>query len=147
MLPVNVSRMSSKVNFANTLLGKELPAHANLLAELSGAMTAFYDDMKARGQGDRVLMMTFSEFGRRAKENGSKGTDHGSGAPMFLVGGKVKSGIVGEHPSLTKMETGNLIHSIDFRRVYAAVLDHWLGVDSKSVLGDKYETLEVFEKS
>jgi uncharacterized protein (DUF1501 family) len=65
---------------------------------------------------------------------------------MFLVGGQVKSGIVGEHPSLTKMETGNLIHSIDFRRVYAAVLDRWLGVDSKIVLGEKFEPLDVFAK-
>ena len=66
--------------------------------------------------------MTFSEFGRRAHENGSKGTDHGSGAPMFLVGGGVKAGLVGDHPSLTKLEEGNLVHSIDFRRVYAAIL-------------------------
>ncbi len=75
--------------------------------------------------------MTFSEFGRRAQENGSKGTDHGSGAPMFLVGGKVKAGVVGEHPSLTKLEDGNLIHATDFRQVYAAVLDKWLGVDAR----------------
>ena len=76
-------------------------------------------------------MMTFSEFGRRAHENGSKGTDHGSGAPMLLVGGAVKSGIVGEHPSLSKLEDGNLVHSTDFRKVYAAVLEQWLGVSVK----------------
>ena len=127
--------------------GGAIGAHANLLQTISDGISAFYRDLSERGHKDRLCIMTFSEFGRRGYENGSKGTDHGSGAPMFLVGGKVKSGIVGEHPSLTKMETGNLIHSIDFRRVYAAVLDHWLGVDSKSVLGDKYETLEVFEKS
>ncbi|HEV3145278.1 MAG TPA: DUF1501 domain-containing protein [Gemmataceae bacterium] len=122
----------------------QLVTHANLLSELSGAMTAFYKDLAARGHKDRVCLMTFSEFGRRAKENGSKGTDHGSGAPMMLVGGKVKSGLVGEHPSLTKLEMGNLKHTIDFRQVYAAVLDQWLGVNSEQVLGAKYEGQELF---
>jgi uncharacterized protein (DUF1501 family) len=119
--------------------------HANLLSELSGAMTAFYKDLAARGHKDRLCLMTFSEFGRRAKENGSKGTDHGSGAPMLLVGGKVKSGLVGEHPSLTKLEMGNLKHNIDFRQVYAAVLDQWLGVSSEQVLGAKHPGLELFK--
>jgi len=118
-------------------------AHANLLQTVSDGISAFYRDLAERGHQDRLCIMTFSEFGRRGYENGSKGTDHGSAAPMFLVGGKVKSGIVGDHPSLTKMENGNLIHSIDFRRVYAAVLDRWLGVDSKTILGEKYEPLEV----
>ena len=67
-------------------------------SEVSDAMTAFYKDLAARGHKDRVLMMTFSEFGRRADENGSKGTDHGAAAPMLLVGGKVKAGVVGAHP-------------------------------------------------
>ena len=111
-------------------------AHANLLGEVSGAIAAFVKDLSARGHKDRVCVMTFSEFGRRAKENGSKGTDHGSGAPLFLVGGRVKAGPVGDHPSLTKLEDGNLKHSIDFRRVYAAVLSDWLGVDPKPVVGD-----------
>jgi uncharacterized protein (DUF1501 family) len=117
---------------------------ANLLGEVSGAITAFYQDLAARGHKDRLMIMTFSEFGRRAKENGSKGTDHGSGAPMFLVGGKVKAGLVGNHPSLTKLEIGNLVHAIDFRQVYASVLDGWLGVPSEKVLGAKYAALDVF---
>src|SRR5262245_31105769 len=83
-------------------------AHANLRSEVSSAITAFYKDLAARGHKDRLLVMTFSEFGRRAKENGSKGTDHGSGAPMFLVGGKVKPGLVGAPPSLEKLQDGNL---------------------------------------
>jgi hypothetical protein len=91
-------------------------------------MTAFYKDMAARGQQDRILMMTFSEFGRRPYENGSKGTDHGAAAPMFLVGPKVKAGPVGKHPSLTDHNMGNLKHTLDFRQVYAAILDKWLGV-------------------
>jgi uncharacterized protein (DUF1501 family) len=119
-------------------------AHPGLLAEVSGAIAAFYKDMAEQGQKDRIAIMTFSEFGRRAKENGSKGTDHGSAAPLFLVGSKVKAGVVGAHPSLTKLEDGNLVHHTDFRQVYAAVLDQWLGVSSKDVLGETYKALELF---
>jgi uncharacterized protein (DUF1501 family) len=118
--------------------------HANLLSELSGAITAFYKDLAARGHKDRLLVMTFSEFGRRAKENGSKGTDHGSGAPMFLVGGKVKAGAIGAHPSLEKLVDGNLQFGIDFRQVYAAVLEKWLGVPSKDVIGGAFKPVDVF---
>ena len=120
-------------------------AHANLLQQVSDGIAAFYRDLAERGHADRVCVMTFSEFGRRAAENGSKGTDHGSGAPMFLVGGKVKAGLVGDHPSLTKIPDGNLAHALDFRRVYAAVLESWLGVDPKAVLGDEFKPLEVFK--
>ncbi|MBY0232492.1 MAG: DUF1501 domain-containing protein, partial [Gemmataceae bacterium] len=101
-------------------------------------------DMKARGHGDRVMMMTFSEFGRRAKENGSKGTDHGSGSQMFLVGSKVKAGVVGAHPRLDKLEDGNLPFHTDFRQVYAAILKAWLEVAPKDVLGKEYEPAKVF---
>lgn len=119
-------------------------SHAQLLNQLSGAITAFFKDVAARGQRDRVMLMTFSEFGRRARENGSRGTDHGSGAPMFLVGGKVKAGVVGEHPSLSKLEMGNLKHHTDFRQVYATILDQWLGVSSKEVLGGEFKPVEIF---
>jgi uncharacterized protein (DUF1501 family) len=117
--------------------------HERLLREVSDAMTAFFKDMAARGQRDRVLMLTFSEFGRRAKENGSKGTDHGSAAPLFLVGGKVRAGVVGEHPSLAQLDDGNLKHHTDFRQVYAAVLEQWLGVSSKDVLGGDFKPVPV----
>ena len=118
-------------------------AHANLLAEVSGAVTAFYKDLAARGHKDRLMVMTFSEFGRRAKENGSKGTDHGSGAPMFLVGGKVKPGLVGDHPSLKDLDDGNLRFATDFRQVYAAILDQWLGVSAKDVLGESFKPVGI----
>jgi uncharacterized protein (DUF1501 family) len=117
---------------------------ANLLGEVSGAIAAFYKDLAARGHKDRLLVMTFSEFGRRAKENGSKGTDHGSGAPMFLVGGKVKAGAVGEHPSLKDLDMGNLRFATDFRQVYTAILDKWLGVPSKDVIAGTFKPVEVF---
>ncbi len=122
-------------------------AHATLLQTVSDAVAAFYRDVAARGHGERVCVMTFSEFGRRAKENGSQGTDHGSGAPMFLVGGRVNAGIVGDHPSLTKLEDGNLKHATDFRTVYAAVLNEWLGVDAAAVLGKGFAPARVFKKS
>jgi uncharacterized protein (DUF1501 family) len=120
-------------------------AHSTLLRQVSEAMTALYKDLAARGHKDRLLLMTFSEFGRRAKENGSKGTDHGSAAPMFLVGGKVKAGVAGAHPNLAGLEMGNLKHHTDFRQVYAAVLDQWLGVSSKEVLGQTFRAAEVLK--
>jgi uncharacterized protein (DUF1501 family) len=123
----------------------QLNGHANLLTQVSGAMTAFYRDLAARGHKDRILLMTFSEFGRRARENGSRGTDHGSAAPMLLVGGKVRAGVVGAHPSLTKLEDGNLKHHTDFRQVYAAVLDQWLGIRSKEVLGQEFKPVDIFK--
>ena len=123
----------------------QLDQHANLLRQLSDSMTAFYKDMAARGHKDHILMMTFSEFGRRPYENGSKGTDHGAAAPMFLVGTKIKAGTVGKHPSLTDHSMGNLKHTLDFRQVYAAVLDKWLGVSSKEVLGQEFKHAEIWK--
>jgi uncharacterized protein (DUF1501 family) len=127
--------------------GGAVGAHANLLQDVAESIAAFYRDLAGRGHQDRICIMTFSEFGRRAHENGSKGTDHGSGAPMFLVGGRVKAGLVGDHPSLTKLDDGNLVHGTDFRRVYAAVLQDWLGVDAKAVLGGEFTPVEVFAKT
>lgn len=125
--------------------GGQNGTHANLLREVGGAVAAFYQDMAQRGHGDRVMVASFSEFGRRAKENGSRGTDHGSGAPMFLVGNKLKPGLVGDHPSLEKLEQGNLKHAIDFRSVYAAILEDWLGVKPDDVLGSRFEKAAVMK--
>jgi uncharacterized protein (DUF1501 family) len=125
----------------------QLPVHANLLRDVSDSITAFYRDLAARGQRDRVLIMTFSEFGRRGHENGSQGTDHGSGAPMLLIGGRVRSGLIGEHPRLNNLANGNLPHAIDFRQVYASVLDQWLGVPSRQVLGQAFTPVEIFRAS
>ena len=118
--------------------------HANLLRDVSDSINALFRDLSARGHRDRVLIMTFSEFGRRARENGSRGTDHGSGAPMILVGGRVKAGVVGAHPSLSNLEDGNLRHHTDFRRVYATILDQWLGVPSRQILGQGYPGIDIF---
>lgn len=119
-------------------------SHANLLTQVSEGISAFYRDLAARGHGKRVCVMTFSEFGRRAYENGSKGTDHGAGAPMLLVGGNVKPGVVGTQPSLTGLKEGNLVHGTDFRQVYAAVLDKWLGVDAAAIVGKEFKPADVF---
>jgi uncharacterized protein (DUF1501 family) len=123
----------------------QLSSHPNLLKTLSDAMTAFYKDLSARGHKDRLMLMTFSEFGRRPYENSSKGTDHGAAAPMLLVGSKVKAGLIGTQPKLTETKDGNLSHHTDFRQVYAAVLEGWLGVASKDVLGQEFKHVEVFK--
>lgn len=115
--------------------------HGALLSEVAEAMAAFWKDLSARGHRDRLMMMTFSEFGRRAKENGSQGTDHGSGAPLFLVGSKLNGGVIGAHPSLEKLDDGNLVHHTDFRQVYASILEGWLGVPHRDVLGESFKPL------
>jgi uncharacterized protein (DUF1501 family) len=115
------------------------PAHDRLMAELSGAVAAFQQDLTAQGNAGRVLTVTFSEFGRRPEENASQGTDHGSAGPMFLFGPGVKPGIHGEHPSYeTFNKQNNFVHTTDFRNVYAAVLERWLGVPSQPVLGETF---------
>jgi uncharacterized protein (DUF1501 family) len=118
--------------------------HANLLSELSESVAAFLDDLAERGHLERTAVLMFSEFGRRVKENASLGTDHGAAAPLFVAGGGVKSGVIGKHPSLSDLDReGDMRFHTDFRRVYAALLDRWLGVPSKDVLGATYEPLAI----
>jgi len=119
-------------------------AHAILLNELSGALGAFSRDLAQRNQQHRVLTMVFSEFGRRVKENASHGTDHGAAAPLFLAGGKLKEGVIGEHPSLTDLDDGDLKYNIDYRRIYASILQDWLGANSEAILGQRFEKLPLF---
>ena len=89
--------------------------------------------------------MTFSEFGRRVQENGSRGTDHGAASCLFVAGPSVKGGVVGKHPSLADLDAGDLKFHTDFRRVYATLLDGWLGCDSKAVLGAKWDHVKELE--
>ena len=100
-------------------------------------MRAFLDDLAAAKLADRVLVMAFSEFGRRPEENGSLGTDHGTAGPVFLAGPGVKAGLVGKTPLLGDLEDGDLKWSTDFRSVYATLLDRWLGIPSQQVLAAK----------
>jgi uncharacterized protein (DUF1501 family) len=92
-----------------------------------------------------VLMMTFSEFGRRVQQNASGGTDHGAAAPMFLFGPAVKTGLAGKHPSLTDLDQGDLKYTTDFRSVYASVLQNWLETPSKPILGAQFPTLPIIK--
>jgi uncharacterized protein (DUF1501 family) len=112
---------------------------AALLAYVDAAVSAFMKDMAAHGQADRVVLMTWSEFGRRVAENSSKGTDHGAAAPMFVVGRPVKGGLYGEQPSLTRtVDSGNLQYNVDFRSVYQTLIRDWLQGDPVSVLGQSF---------
>ena len=118
----------------------QLNAQERLLRDLGDSVKAFTDDMKDQGNLPRVLLMTFSEFGRRVSENANGGTDHGAAAPMFLVGSRIKAGLLGEYPGLAPADLfqGDLKYKVDFRSVYAAVLEHWLKTKSEPVLGHKF---------
>jgi uncharacterized protein (DUF1501 family) len=118
--------------------------HASLLGELSGAIKAFLDDLGAAKLADRVVVLCFSEFGRRVRENGSHGTDHGTAGPVLLAGPRVRAGLVGKTPGLLDLEDGDLKMTVDFRRVYAAVLRDWLGLPAKAALGGAFEPLPLF---
>lgn len=122
--------------------------HATLLRQWSEALSAFLSRLEQSGQQDRVLVMTFSEFGRRVSENASQGTDHGAAAPMFLAGPRLPKIIQGPNPDLSDLDDGDLKYKIDFRSVYAAVLDSWLGTDSRKALDGDYRSeaqhLELF---
>jgi uncharacterized protein (DUF1501 family) len=119
--------------------------HDRLMTEFSEAVAAFQKDLAHQNNADRVLTMSFSEFGRRVRENGSQGTDHGTAGPMFLFGPKVKPGLHGQHPSLAAadLDQGDLKHRVDFRAVYATVLEKWLGTPAEPVLGHRYSLLDL----
>ncbi len=119
----------------------QVGAHQALLAELSSAVRAFYRDLDGQGLADRVLLVTYSEFGRRVQENGSLGTDHGAAGPMFAVVPSGKGGLHGEHPSLTDLDSGDLKFHTDFRSVYATILERWLELPAAAVLGGEYPLL------
>jgi len=120
-------------------------SHERLLSRLSQGVTAFYNDLKAMGESRRVLVMCFSEFGRRVEENASGGTDHGTAGPMFLIGDPVKPGLLGKRPSLTDLDQGDLKFTTDFRSVYASVLSQWFGAEPELALGKKFDTLPILQ--
>jgi uncharacterized protein (DUF1501 family) len=106
-----------------------------LLADLDGALAAFAAAVKRRGLEDRVMVIVYSEFGRRVAENGSLGTDHGSGAPVFLWGGGLKGRVIGERPDLVDLDDGDVRATLDFRRVLAQGLAHLGHEEPARVLG------------
>ena len=121
----------------------QINAHQRLMTEFNDAVTAFVSDLKQQGNFERVLLMTFSEFGRRVQENANGGTDHGAAAPMFVLGGAIKPGLFGKYPSLTDLDHGDLKFNTDFRSVYGTVLDRWLKAPSQTVLGRKFSSLAI----
>ncbi|HEX6799925.1 MAG TPA: DUF1501 domain-containing protein [Ktedonobacterales bacterium] len=111
-----------------------------LLTDLAEGVSAFLADLAAHNATQNVVVMTWSEFGRRVEENGNEGTDHGTAAPLFVVGDSVQGGIYGEPPDLNQLDdAGNLIFTTDFRAIYATVLDRWLGAPSTAVLGGSFD--------
>lgn len=116
--------------------------HLRLLNEFSESLAALLDDLKESKLDDRVIVLAFSEFGRRVAENGSAGTDHGVAGPVFIAGPAVRGGIIGEHPRLDDLDDGDLKTKIDFREIYAAILERWIGVDSKAVLTKTFTPLD-----
>jgi uncharacterized protein (DUF1501 family) len=118
----------------------QLAKHKNLMTEVSESVKAFYDDMKAAGMMNNVTVMIFSEFGRRAKDNGN-GTDHGTAAPVFIIGGKNKGSIIGKNPNLSDLDkNGDLKHEFDFRNLYATILKQKMNVQPE-LIGLKGEIL------
>ena len=109
---------------------------------MNDAVKAFTADLKKNNRFEDVLIMTFSEFGRRVTQNASGGTDHGTANNMFLIGGALKQkGIINEMPNLGDLDEGDLKYNIDFKNVYATVLKNWLEADASAILGRKYEHL------
>lgn len=137
---------SQQVNATDRTIG----THAVLLARLSEAMTSFQQDLKLMKMDDKVIGMTFSEFGRRVGSNASGGTDHGSAAPVFVFGKAVKGGIIGANPSLTNLDNGNLKMQYDFRQIYASILKQWFGTSSSeysAVLSKDFTQLPLIQGS
>jgi uncharacterized protein (DUF1501 family) len=118
----------------------ELAAHAKLWRDTSNAVADFYEDLKEHNASDNVLLLVFTEFGRRVHDNGS-GTDHGSGGVAFIVGDMIKGGLYGEYPSLeeSKLLEGDLHFNNDFRSIYSTIMENWMGLDAKSMVGGSFE--------
>ncbi|MCY2977299.1 MAG: DUF1501 domain-containing protein [Planctomycetota bacterium] len=119
----------------------QLAAHASLVRQWSDALTAFHKRLADAGDSDRVLVFTFSEFGRRVTENASQGTDHGAAAPAYLSGPNLGVSMLGEQPNLSDLDDGDVKFHTDFRCVYATILEDWLGLPSKNVLLGDYPKL------
>jgi uncharacterized protein (DUF1501 family) len=122
---------------------QQVNSHDRLLGQLDRALKSFFADLKAQGNAERVVLMTFSEFGRRVAENASAGTDHGRASCLFVAGEGVKGGLYGKYPSLTDLDQGDLKHTVDFRGVYASVLQGWLKTSAKPILKGDFPTMPI----
>jgi uncharacterized protein (DUF1501 family) len=131
---MQLSGFDTHANQANT--------QAKLLGQLGDGLAAFFTDVKNAGRADDLMVVTFSEFGRRAHENASKGTDHGAAGTMFVLGGRVRGGFHGGLPSLANLDSGDLKYTVDFRSVYATLLQNWLGTDPAAILGAPFPLVD-----
>jgi uncharacterized protein (DUF1501 family) len=117
--------------------------HANLLRQLAEGLVALRGALQELGRWESTLVVTYAEFGRRPQENGSNGTDHGTASAHFALGGRVKGGFYGEAPRLDRLEGGNLVHAVDFRSMYATILERWWGVPAAGPLGGRFGTVDL----
>lgn len=132
-------------NFAFDTHVHQANLHSRLLTYASDAISGFYEDLKRLGRGKDVVLLVFSEFGRRVPENTNLGTDHGAANTVFVIGENVRGGHYGDRPSLTDLDPGdNLMYTTDFRRIYASIIEGWLHIDPVSVLHDEFETFNLF---
>ena len=125
----------------------EVPDHPKLLQDLSGAISSFFQDLRAHNASSEVTMLVFTEFGRRIRDNAS-GTDHGSGGGAFIIGDRVKGGLYSEYPSLDParwVHGEDLEHTIDFRGIYATVLEQWMGIDPTAIVGGNFEQINPYQ--
>lgn len=118
--------------------------HHEVLSTLATGLAEFWKELERRGWADRTTVVAYSEFGRRVQENGSGGTDHGAAGVSLVLGPSVRGGFQGDYPDLGDLDKGNLRHTVDFRRLYAGLLEGWLEVDSARVLGGRFEALPLF---
>lgn len=116
--------------------------HARLLGELASGIAALTAALKEKGLWERSLILSYAEFGRRPAENGSNGTDHGTASTHLVAGGRVKGGLYGKAPDLARLEGGNLVHGVDFRSLYATVIQRHWGLDDRAALGGRFPTLD-----
>ena len=119
------------------------PMHTKLWIDMSSAISDFFDDLKEHDAGDNLIMVLFTEFGRRVKDNGT-GTDHGAGGAAFVIGNQVKGGMYSEYPSLRPedLTQGDLAPNYDFRGFYSTIIDRWLGLDPVPIVGGKFEQMD-----
>ena len=147
---IHIANLGTRIFYANHGVydthANEMPTHPKLMSDLSGAISDFLDDLEEHGASDNVAVLVFTEFGRRMRDNGS-GTDHGSGGGAFIFGKNVKGGLYSEYPSLdpSDWEHGeDLKHTIDFRGIYATMLEQWLQVDARPIVKGDFEQIKPF---
>ncbi len=119
-------------------------SHQSLLNNLGNSVASFMNQMKAQGNAERVVLFSFSEFGRRVRENASAGTDHGTAAPVFACGSAVRCGLIGKHPSLIDLDQGDMKFQIDYRSIYSDLLKNWMGIDPEPIVGGSFKPVGLF---